>query len=148
MSWPVIWFTLSSNLCLLVWVKSGLFISCQFNLSNFLHNFAACASMSMVEMTPVCWQAFDVANIWGKLNIRSRSTQAKHLLMLPIMLNKKMEIWRFYRGNKWNIVEHVGMFKGSCTCIDLDVIFTLTQILATSKACWHTGVNLLCNLSL
>ena len=62
--------------------------------------------------------------------------------MLSSMSTKYMEIPGFKHGNKWKLVRHVGQFKGSCAWVDLDLMFALTQIQATSKACWQTGVNL------
>ena len=57
----------------LVLVKSGLLSNCQFNFSSFFLKTAASLSMFIVKvtiLTPVCWQAFDVANIWVKVSIR------------------------------------------------------------------------------
>ena len=74
--------TLSCIFFFLVLVKSGLLSNCQFNFSSFFLKTAASLSMFIVKvtiLTPVCWQAFDVANIWVKVSIRSRSNQSAAL---------------------------------------------------------------------
>ena len=43
-------------------------------------------------------------------------------------------------------VKHVKHIKWSCAWFDLELMFKLTQILTTSKACQQTGVNLVVKL--
>ena len=96
--------TWSSNAFLLTAVRLGLLSSCQFIFSNFFLSWDAHFSTSIVKVTSrltyVCQQAFDGANIWVNPNIRSRSNQAKHPLMLLTMSNKYTEIPIFIHGNK------------------------------------------------
>ena len=72
--------TSSSIFFLLVLVKSGLCYNYQFDFSSLFLKWAACSSISMAKvtsrLTPVSQLAFDVAHIWVKLNIRSRSKLA------------------------------------------------------------------------
>ena len=83
------------------------------------------------RLTPVCWQAFDVAHIWVKANIISRSTQAQ-LSLVP----------HLKPGISMYLYDMLDNIKGCFAWFNLDLMFTLTQILTTSKTCQQTGVNL------
>ena len=94
------------------------------------------------RLTPVCWQAFDMARIWVKAKIRSRSTQAQDPLNCPTCLTKFHLFPHLKPGISMYLFDMLDNIKGCFAWFDLDLMFTLTQILTTSKAYRQTAVNL------
>ena len=87
---------------------------------------------------PLMWVVFR-----SNQKIKSRSIQAQDPLNCPTCLTKfhlfpHLKLWI-----SMYLFDMVDNIKGCYAWFDLDLMFGLTQILATSKACWHTGVNLL-----
>ena len=99
--------------CFTCWIcRSMLNKSCA-TLSNCLFNSARegpppCAIVlkKVTRLTPVCQQAFDVVNIWVKVNIRSRSTQVQDPLNWSDESNKVSLVPTLEAGNFCVFVWH------------------------------------------
>ena len=142
--------------CFTCWIcRSMLSKSCD-KLSNCLFNSARegplpCDNFKEVttvekvtsftnRLTPVCWHAFDVVKIWVKANIRSRSTQAQDPLNCPTCLTNFHLFPCLKPGISVYLFNMLDNIKGCFAWFDLDLMFTLTQILTTSESCQWTGV--------